>query len=103
MVVVDWAIWNSRERIGRAADIAQALKVSRWTIYRDIRNLMVSGVPIDGEAGTGYILRPRFDLPPLMFNERDRAALLAARWSTTPKAPRASKQRRMPSRPGCRP
>jgi predicted DNA-binding transcriptional regulator YafY len=65
-----------RERIGRAADIAQALKVSRWTIYRDIRDLMVSGVPIDGEAGIGYILRPGFDLPPLMINERETAALL---------------------------
>ena len=37
---------------------------------------MVNGVPIDGEAGTGYMLRPGFDLPPLMINERETAALL---------------------------
>jgi predicted DNA-binding transcriptional regulator YafY len=65
-----------RKKVARAADIARALEVSRWTIYRDIRDLMASGVPIDGEAGTGYILRPGFDLPPLMFDEREIAALL---------------------------
>lgn len=38
---------------------------------------MVSrGVPIDGEAGVGYIMRPGFDLPPLMFNENEAEALL---------------------------
>jgi predicted DNA-binding transcriptional regulator YafY len=65
-----------RKNVARAADIAQALEVSRWTIYRDIRDLMASGVPIDGEAGCGYILRPGFDLPPLMFDDREIAALL---------------------------
>jgi predicted DNA-binding transcriptional regulator YafY len=65
-----------RKNVVRAADIAEALEVSRWTVYRDIRDLMVNGVPIDGEAGTGYMLRPGFDLPPLMFDEREIAALL---------------------------
>lgn len=60
----------------KAADIADALEVSRRTIYRDITDLMASGVPIDGEAGVGYILRPGFDLPPLMFNELEIEALL---------------------------
>ena len=33
------------------------------------------GIPIEGEAGVGYILRPGFDLPPLMFNENEVEAL----------------------------
>jgi len=65
-----------RKKVARAVDIAQALEISRRTVYRDIRDLMASGVPIDGEAGVGYILRPGFDLPPLMFNEQQIAALV---------------------------
>lgn len=65
-----------RKNVVRAADIAETLEVSRWTVYRDVRDLMANGVPIDGEAGAGYMLRPGFDLPPLMFDEREIAALL---------------------------
>lgn len=65
-----------RRKSVKAADIAEALEVSRRTIYRDISDMIASGVPIDGEAGVGYILRPGFDLPPLMFNEREIEALL---------------------------
>ena len=53
----------------RARDLSEALEVSERTIYRDIRDLMASGVPIEGEAGVGYVLRAGFDLPPLMFKE----------------------------------
>jgi predicted DNA-binding transcriptional regulator YafY len=63
-------------RVVRAADLAGHLEVSERTIYRDIGSLVSSGVPIDGEAGVGYILRPGFDLPPLMFNENEVEALL---------------------------
>lgn len=48
--------------------IAQAVEVSIRTVYRDIATLQAAGVPIDGEAGIGYILRPGYDLPPLMFS-----------------------------------
>ncbi len=65
-----------RRKAVKAADIAEALEVSRRTIYRDISDMIATGVPIDGEAGVGYILRPGFDLPPLMFNEREIEALL---------------------------
>jgi predicted DNA-binding transcriptional regulator YafY len=65
-----------RRKTARAADIAETLEVSPRTIYRDIRDMIASGVPIDGEAGVGYILRPGFDLPPLMFTEQQIEALL---------------------------
>jgi predicted DNA-binding transcriptional regulator YafY len=60
----------------RARDIGEALGVSERTIYRDIRDLMASGVPIQGEAGVGYVLRAGFDLPPLMFKEAELEALV---------------------------
>jgi predicted DNA-binding transcriptional regulator YafY len=59
-----------------ARDIAAALEVSERTIYRDVRDLMASGVPIDGEAGVGYVLRKGFDMPPLMFKEQEIEALV---------------------------
>ncbi len=65
-----------RRKVTRAADLASRLRVSERTIYRDIRDMIAKGVPIEGEAGVGYILRPGFDLPPLMFNENEVEALL---------------------------
>lgn len=65
-----------RKKATRAADLAARLEVSERTIYRDIGDLVASGVPIDGAAGVGYILRPGFDLPPLMFTENEIEALL---------------------------
>ena len=65
-----------RKKLVRAADLSEALEVSERTIYRDISDLMASGVPIEGEAGVGYVLRQGFDLPPLMFNEEELTALL---------------------------
>lgn len=60
----------------RARDLADGLEVSERTIYRDISDLIASGVPIDGEAGVGYTLRPGFDMPPLMFTESEVEALV---------------------------
>lgn len=60
----------------RAADLAAQLEVSERTIYRDIAALVGSGVPIEGEAGLGYLLRGGFDLPPLMFTEDELDALV---------------------------
>lgn len=53
--------------ISRAEDLAAHLEVSIRTVYRDIAHLQASGLPIEGEAGVGYLLRPGFDLPPLTF------------------------------------
>lgn len=65
-----------RKKLVRARDIASELEVSERTIYRDIGDLVASGVPIEGEAGVGYMLRKGFDLPPLMFNEQEIEALV---------------------------
>jgi predicted DNA-binding transcriptional regulator YafY len=53
--------------VSRAGDLAGRLEVSVSTIYRDIAHLQASGLPIDGEAGVGYMLRPSFDLPHVTF------------------------------------
>lgn len=64
-----------------AASLAGELCVSVRTIYRDVQTLIGLGAPIDGEAGLGYVLRPGFFLPPLMFGEDELEALvLGARW-----------------------
>ena len=62
-------------RLTTARQLAQWLAVSERTVYRDIRDLVSSGVPIEGEAGVGYVLRKGFDLPPLMFTEAEIEAL----------------------------
>lgn len=51
-----------------AQDIATRLEVSKRTIYRDIASLQATRVPIDGEAGVGYVMRPGYDLPPVNFD-----------------------------------
>ncbi|HYH38677.1 MAG TPA: YafY family protein [Azospirillum sp.] len=64
---------------GRA--LAEELGVSLRTLYRDIAALQAQGARIDGEPGVGYLLRPGFLMPPLMFTEEEIEALvLGARW-----------------------
>ncbi len=63
-------------RLTTARWLAERLEVSERTIYRDIQDLIAGGVPIDGEAGVGYILRQGYDLPPLMFNAEELTALV---------------------------
>lgn len=64
-------------RLLTAAKLAERLEVSERTIYRDIADLQSTGVPIEGEAGIGYIMRRGFDLPPLMFTRDEIVALVA--------------------------
>ncbi|MFN3232375.1 MAG: helix-turn-helix transcriptional regulator [Alphaproteobacteria bacterium] len=64
-------------RLVTAAALAERLEVSERTIYRDIADLQSAGVPIDGEAGVGYVMRDGFDLPPLMFSHDEIVALVA--------------------------
>lgn len=65
-------------RLSTAQFLAQRLEVSERTVYRDIAELMVQGVPIEGEAGVGYRMRSGFDLPPLMFTHDEAQALVAS-------------------------
>lgn len=64
------------ERVITAQELAAELDVSERTIYRDIQDLSLSGVPITGEAGQGYRLLRGFHLPPLMFDAHELEALL---------------------------
>jgi len=64
-------------RFATAKFLAESLGVSERTVYRDVRDLSLSGVPIEGEAGVGYALRKGFDLPPLMFDYDEIEALTA--------------------------
>lgn len=64
-----------RRTAATAAWLADRLGTSIRTVYRDVRDLVDSGVPIQGAAGVGYVLRG-FDLPPLMFTEDELEALV---------------------------
>jgi predicted DNA-binding transcriptional regulator YafY len=59
-----------------ARRLAETLSVSQRTVYRDVADLQLSGVPIEGEAGVGYVLRKGADIPPLMFNAEELEALV---------------------------
>ena len=90
-------LWPPLSRAQRLLDLIQVLRRHRWpvsgavlakavgvslrTLYRDIETLKVQGAHIDGEPGVGYVLRPGFMLPPLMFTEDEIEALvLGSRW-----------------------
>jgi predicted DNA-binding transcriptional regulator YafY len=59
-----------------AARLADELAVSERTVYRDVAELMVQGVPIEGGAGVGYVLKPGYFLPPLMFAREELEAIM---------------------------
>ncbi len=62
-------------KVRTARYLGEKLEVSERTIYRDIGDLVGSGIPIDGEAGVGYLLRDEYRLPPLMFTSEELKAL----------------------------
>ena len=79
-------ILQSRRTVTTAHYLADRLEVTERTIYRDMQDLMLSGVPIMGEAGVGYALPRTFDFPPLMFTDEELTAItlgarLVASWS----------------------
>lgn len=67
---------RNRRTVLTAKQMSEHLRVSERTIYRDIQSLSLSGVPIEGEAGVGYRLSHRYQLPPLMFDREEVEALL---------------------------
>jgi len=64
------------KRIVKALEIAKRFEISMRTVYRDIRALEASGVPIGAEAGVGYFLMENYKLPPVMFTKEEALALL---------------------------
>jgi predicted DNA-binding transcriptional regulator YafY len=64
-------------RLTTARQLAEWLEISERTVYRDVADLLASGVPIEGEAGVGYRLNASYDLPPLMFSYDEIEALVA--------------------------
>src|SRR6478736_5222842 len=65
-------------RLIKAQQIADKFSISLRTVYRDIHALQEAGVPVIGEAGTGYSLMEGYKLPPVMFSQDEATALLTA-------------------------
>ncbi|GEO04699.1 transcriptional regulator [Adhaeribacter aerolatus] len=65
-------------RVVKAQELADRFQVSLRTVYRDIRSLEASGVPISGEAGVGYSLMEEYRLPPVMFTQEEASSFVAA-------------------------
>ncbi|MEH6444656.1 MAG: YafY family protein [Oceanospirillaceae bacterium] len=67
---------RGRRTVITARALAEYLEVSERTIYRDMQALTLSGIPIEGEAGVGYRLKPGFSIPPIMFSAQELEAIL---------------------------
>lgn len=65
-------------KLVKAQQIADRFGVSLRTIYRDIRSLEAAGVPIIGEAGSGYSIMDGYRLPPVMFTREEASSFVAA-------------------------
>jgi predicted DNA-binding transcriptional regulator YafY len=64
-----------------AASLAEELEISKRTVYRDVADLIGQRVPIEGEAGLGYLLATDYDMPPLMLTSDEiEAVMLGAQW-----------------------
>nr|WP_316928328.1 YafY family protein [Galbibacter marinus] len=76
--IVSIHIQLQSKKIVRAQDLADRFQVSLRTIYRDIRTLESSGVPIVSEAGVGYSIMEGYRLPPVMFTKEEAGSFVAA-------------------------
>ncbi|MBW9112585.1 YafY family transcriptional regulator [Rhizobium cauense] len=71
------------------AVLATETGISIRTLYRDIASLQAQGALIEGEPGLGYVLKPGFMLPPMMFSQDEIEALvLGSRWVARAADPR---------------
>lgn len=66
---------QSKKRV-TAQEVADRFNISLRTVYRDVKALEESGVPVIGEAGSGYTIMEGYRLPPVMFSQEEAAALL---------------------------
>lgn len=69
-------VLRSRRTAITAEQIADTLEISKRTVYRDIQSLLLSGIPLEGGSGVGYLLQRNIDLPPLMFDKTELEALV---------------------------
>lgn len=76
--IVALLIQLQSKRVITAQELAQRFSVSVRTIYRDIKSLEAAGVPIAGEAGTGYSIMEGYKLPPVMFTREEASSFVAA-------------------------
>ena len=76
--IVAMLIHLQSRRVVKAQELADRFQVSLRTVYRDIRSLELSGVPITGEAGIGYSLVEGYRLPPVMFTPEEAGSFVAA-------------------------
>jgi predicted DNA-binding transcriptional regulator YafY len=67
---------RSRRTAITAETIAELMQVSPRTVYRDVQSLIMAGVPVTGEPGVGYLIRPGNYLPPLLFTSDEVQALI---------------------------
>jgi len=74
--IVDILIQLQSKRVVRAQDLADRFQVSSRTIYRDIKSIEQAGVPLIGEAGTGYSIMEGYRLPPVTFSKEEALSLL---------------------------
>ena len=68
---------QSKKRV-TAQEVADRFNISLRTVYRDVKALEESGVPVIGEAGSGYSIMEGYRLPPVMFTQEEASALLLA-------------------------
>lgn len=74
-------ILRRKRRPVTGRELADELEVALRTVYRDMAELTAQGVPVRGEAGTGYVIDSAFDMPPLMLTHDElEAAVLGAAW-----------------------
>jgi predicted DNA-binding transcriptional regulator YafY len=66
------------KKVVTAREIADRFEISQRTVYRDIRALEESGVPLGSEAGLGYFISQGYHIPPVMFTRDEAAAMLTA-------------------------
>jgi len=71
-------LWLQSKRLVTATLLAQKHNVSIRTIYRDIKTLIKSGIPIITEEGKGYSIMDGYNLPPVMFTQEEANALITA-------------------------
>jgi predicted DNA-binding transcriptional regulator YafY len=65
-----------RGRVLTGQQLAERLGISRRSVYRDVADLIASGVPIEGEAGVGFRMRGGYSVPPMMFTPEELQALV---------------------------